>query len=117
MVRRVAGRILRDLGFDVVESATAREGLDQCRLHMPDVVLLDWKVGDTDGLAILHALRNMEGGKRAGVVFCTAERSPGNILRALEAGADEYIIKPFDADIVYSKLVLCGVLDPAQRAA
>ena len=117
MVRRVAGRILRDLGFDVVESATAREGLDQCRLHMPDVVLLDWQVGEASGLSVLHTLREMDGGERAKVVFCTAERTPASILRALEAGADEYIMKPFDADIVHSKLVLCGVLDPARRVA
>ena len=115
MVRRVAGRILRDLGFDVVESATAREGLDQCRLHMPDVVLLDWQVGEASGLAVLQSLRDMEGGDHAKVVFCTAERSPESILQALETGADEYIMKPFDADIVQSKLVLCGAL-PARAA-
>ena len=117
MVRRVAGRILRDLNFDMVEAATAREGLDQCRLHMPDVILLDWQVGEASGLSVLQTLRAMDGGDAAKVVFCTAERGPASILRALEAGADEYIMKPFDADIVHSKLVLCGVLDPARRVA
>ena len=113
MVRRVAARILRDLGLDVTEAETGREALDQCRLRMPDVMLLDWQVGDMDGLGVLRALRDMEGGGRAKVVFCTAERSPASILAALEAGADEYIMKPFDADIVHSKLVLCGVLPVA----
>ena len=117
MVRRVAGRILRDFGFEVTEASTGREGLDQCRLHMPDVILLDWQVGDLDGLGVLHALRADAAGSRAKVVFCTAERSPECILRALEGGADEYIMKPFDADIIHSKLVLCGVLPEKGGAA
>ena len=115
MVRRVAARILRDLGFDVSEAATGREAVDQCRVSPPDVVLLDWTLGEMSAFDILDAIRSMPGLTTPRIVFCAAKRSPKNILQALEAGADEYIMKPFDADIVHSKLVLCGAL-PARAA-
>lgn len=115
MVRRVAARILRDLGFEVSEASTGREATTQCRVSPPDVVLLDWTVAGMSGFDILSAIRAMPGLHQPKVVFCASERSPKSILRALEAGADEYIMKPFDADIVHSKLVLCGAV-PAMAA-
>ena len=111
IVRRVAMRILKDLKFEVVEAATAAEALDQCRLNMPDAVLLDWHISGPDrGLDVLAGIRKLDGGARVKVIFCTTERSPAKIIAALEAGADEYIMKPFDSDIVESKFVLTGLL-------
>lgn len=110
IVRRVGARILRDLGFDVVEAATGAEAMDQCRLQLPDTVLLDWDLEGRSGLEVLGGIRGMTGGDKVKIIFCTAERSPQKIMQALQAGADEYIMKPFDSDIVESKLMLTGLL-------
>ena len=118
IVRRVSARILSDLGFSMVEAATAAEALDQCRLDMPDAVLLDIHIAPEvhNGLQVIAAIRALPGGKDAKIIVCTTERAPANIMRALDAGADEYIMKPFDSDIVASKFVLTGLV-PAQTLA
>jgi len=117
IVRRVAVRILRDLGFEVMEAATGTEALDQCRLNMPACVLLDWDLRGRNGLDVLLAIREMSGGEGVKIIFCTAERSPAKIMQAIAAGADEYIMKPFDSDIVESKLMLTGVLPARGQVA
>jgi two-component system chemotaxis response regulator CheY len=77
---------------------------------MPDAVLLDWNMPVMDGLEFLKQLRREPGGHRPIVVFCTVENDKERIAEALEAGADEYIMKPFDGDIISSKLELAGLL-------
>ena len=115
IVRRVSARILSDLGFEMVEAATAAETLDQCRLAMPDAVLLDIHISPElhNGLQVISAIRALPGGKDVKIIVSTTERTPANIIRALDAGADEYIMKPFDSDIVTSKFILTGLV-PAQ---
>jgi len=116
MVRRVANRIFRDLGFDVVEAATANEAVELCRVRMPKLLVLDWHIDRFDGLDVMTKVRALPGGGDAKIVFCTTERKPERIIAALQAGADEYIMKPFDSDIVESKLVLTGLLPPRRAA-
>src|SRR6201996_8563067 len=106
VVRKVARRILEELGFGVAEASDGAEGLAWCRGAMPDVVLLDWNMPGMDGLEFLRRLREEPGGKAPKVVFCSVENDLDRIRQALDAGADEYIMKPFDGDIVASKLTL-----------
>ncbi|MGB0907359.1 MAG: response regulator [Maricaulaceae bacterium] len=110
MVRRIAGRILKDLQFESQEASNGQEALDACRVNMPDAILLDWKMPVMDGLDFLKTLRGEPNGNRPVVVFCTAERDVGKITDALNAGADEYIMKPFDTDIIESKFVQAGLI-------
>lgn len=110
VVRKVARRILEELGFGVAEAADGAEGLAWCRGAMPDVVLLDWQMPGIDGLEFLRRLRQEPAGDRPKVVFCSVENDLDRIRLALEAGADEYIMKPFDGDIVASKLAMAGAL-------
>jgi two-component system chemotaxis response regulator CheY len=110
VVRKVARRILEDLGFDVAEAGDGAEGLAWARTAMPDVVLLDWNMPVMDGLEFLRRLREEPGGQAPRVIFCSVENDLDRIRLALDAGADEYIMKPFDGDIVASKLALAGVL-------
>ena len=77
---------------------------------MPEVVLLDWNMPTMDGLEFLRRLRQEPGGSAPRVVFCSVECDLDRIREVLDAGADEYIMKPFDGDILASKLVLAGVL-------
>ena len=115
MVRRVAARILRDAGYEVEEAKSAEDVLDAARLHMPALVLLDARIADTDAPELIAALRALPGGGEVRMVLCTARREVGFIADMLAAGADEYIIKPFDSDIIESKLQLVGL--PARRRA
>jgi two-component system chemotaxis response regulator CheY len=110
VVRKVARRILEDLGFEVAEAGDGAEGLTWCRAEMPDTVLLDWNMPVMDGLEFLRRLRAEPGGAAPRVVFCSVESDLDRVREALDAGADEYIMKPFDGDIVASKLALAGAL-------
>jgi len=110
MIRRVANRILKDLKFETEEAENGQEAIDRCRVDMPDAILVDWNMPVMDGLDFLKALRKEPKGGEPIVVFCTAERDVLKIAEALEAGADEYIMKPFDSDIIESKFHQAGLI-------
>jgi len=110
MIRRVAGRIVKDLGFETEDAENGQEALDKCRIELPDAVLVDWKMPVMDGFAFLKELRKLPGGDKPTVVFCTSERDINHIVDALSAGANEYIMKPFDSDIIESKFALAGLV-------
>jgi two-component system chemotaxis response regulator CheY len=109
VIRKVARRILEDLGYEVAEAADGMEALAWCRAAMPDAVLLDWNMPVMNGLEFLRKLREEPGGAAPIVVFCTVENDVAHINEALEAGANEYIMKPFDGDIIESKFVEAGL--------
>ena len=110
VVRTVAGRIVKDLGFTVSEAGDGASALQRCLAQMPDVILLDWNMPIMNGIDFLTSLRRSDGGKAPVVVLCTNEKDPDHIGEALRAGADEYIMKPFDADIVRSKFDQLGLV-------
>jgi two-component system chemotaxis response regulator CheY len=109
-IRKVARRILEDLGFEAAEAADGAEALAWCQTVTPHVILLDWLMPAMDGLTFLRELRALPGGDQPRVVFCSSETDLDRIREALAAGADEYIMKPFDGDIVASKLAMAGAL-------
>ncbi len=112
MIRRVAGRILTDMQFETKEAENGREAIDYCRSDMPDAILLDWNMPVMDGLSFLKVLRQEPNGHKPVVLFCTAERNIERIAEAIEAGADEYVMKPFDSDIISSKFEMVGLATP-----
>jgi two-component system chemotaxis response regulator CheY len=109
VVRKVSRRILEDLGFEVAEASDGLEAMAWCRAVMPDAVLLDWRMPGMDGLEFLRHLRGEPGGHGPKVVFCSVETDIERIREALDAGADEYIMKPFDSAIVAGKLAYLGL--------
>lgn len=110
VVRTVAGRIVKDLSFSVSEAADGAQALELCRKEMPDAILLDWNMPVMNGLDFLRALRREEKGDDPIVVFCTNENDSEHIGEAIRAGANEYIMKPFDADIIESKFAEVGLV-------
>ena len=110
VIRKVARRILEGFGFTVVEASDGRQALDSCLKEMPAAVLLDWNMPVMDGYEFLRALRALPHGDKPKVVFCTTENDLAHIARAMHAGADEYIMKPFDGDILKFKLSRAGML-------
>jgi two-component system chemotaxis response regulator CheY len=115
VVRKAARRIVETLGFTVREAADGAEALAACREALPQVVLLDWNMPVMDGISFLRAARAEFGPDRPVVVLCTTEAALERIVEALEAGAQEYIMKPFDAALLQDKFVQAGLL-PDQAA-
>lgn len=112
VIRTVARRIVQSLGFLTREARDGEEACAACSAMMPDAILLDWIMPVMDGLEFVGHLRQMPNGTSPKVVFCTSQNEIAQITRALEAGADEYIMKPFDKDIVRSKFQQVGLLSP-----
>ncbi len=110
VIRNVARRILEALNFKVTEAADGQQALEACKSAMPDAILLDWNMPVMDGIQFLRALRASPGGDAPIVLFCTTETELSKIQTAIEAGANEYIMKPFDSEIVESKLSQVGLL-------
>jgi two-component system chemotaxis response regulator CheY len=110
VIRKVARRILEDLGFEIAEAADGMEAMAWCRTAMPEAILLDWNMPVMDGLEFLRQLRKEPDGDQPVVLFCTVENDLEHIALALECGADEYIMKPFDGDIIEAKFVEAGLV-------
>jgi len=108
VIRKVARKIFEDLGFECDEAGDGAAALKRCREAMPNVILLDWNMPVMNGLDFLKSLRKEPGGERPKVVFCTTENDMAHITEALRYGADEYVMKPFDSDIIASKLAEVG---------
>lgn len=111
VIRKVSRRILEDLGFEVAEAGDGVEAMAWCSAVMPDVILLDWRMPAMDGIEFLRRLRAEPAGCVPKVVFCSVESDIARIREALDAGADEYIMKPFDGAIVAGKLAAIGLLE------
>lgn len=114
-IRRIIGRTLDGLGFAVAEAADGREGLVRLDESDAEVVLVDWNMPEMGGLDFVRAVRADPG--RAGVrlVVVTSEAELGHMVEALEAGADEYLMKPFTPEALSDKLALLGLVDPADQ--
>jgi two-component system, chemotaxis family, chemotaxis protein CheY len=108
VIRKVARRILEGMDFTIMEAEDGAKALDVCSVHMPDAILLDWNMPVMDGYEFLKVLRTVENGKKPKVVFCTTENDVAHIARAMHAGADEYIMKPFDREILSVKFQEIG---------
>ena len=110
VIRKVARRILEGLEFEISEAEDGEEALTACQKRLPDAVLLDWNMPKMDGYEFLRVLRRLPDGDRPKVVFCTTENDVAHIARALHAGANEYIMKPFDKEIVEAKFQEVGLI-------
>ena len=108
VIRKVSRHILETLGFAVEEAENGQEGLNHCVAQMPDVVLLDWNMPVMTGIEFIIQLRKQPGGDKPKVVFCTTENDVAHIREAISAGADEYVMKPFDHETLQIKLQLVG---------
>lgn len=108
VIRKVSRHLLENMGFAVSEAGNGQEALDQCSSAMPDIILLDWNMPVMNGLDFLAKLRSQAGGDYSKVVFCTTENDVAHIKAAIEAGANEYVMKPFDQETLQIKLQLIG---------
>jgi two-component system chemotaxis response regulator CheY len=111
-IRRIEGEILRELGFETTDACHGKEALERLEsAPLPDVVLVDWNMPEMDGLEFIKTVRR--DARYAGLVMLmvTTESETDQMLRALSAGADEYLMKPFQKDGLIDKLRLLGVVN------
>jgi two-component system chemotaxis response regulator CheY len=108
-IRKVARHFIEQLGYEVFEAESGCEGLNHCKLRMPDVLVLDWLLQDMTGLEFLATLRLQAPPKRPFVLYFTTENDSAEISRAFSAGADDYLMKPFDRESLVRKFAATGL--------
>jgi len=108
VIRRAAASILQDLSFQVAEADSSDEALAKYRQHAPDAVLFDGALAMRDEFAILQELTDNPA-TTPKIILCTNDRNPAQIVQAINAGADEYMIKPFDRSILTAKFAQLGL--------
>jgi two-component system chemotaxis response regulator CheY len=112
VIRTVARRIMESLSYSVAEAEDGMTALRACRESMPDLILLDWNLPSMKGLDFVKSVRGQANGARPVILFCTTESDPDEIAGAIAAGANEYLLKPFDGLQVRAKLAEIGVMQP-----
>lgn len=111
VVRKVCRKIVEGLGFSVTEACDGQDALNKCAIAVPKVILLDWNMPVMDGLTFLKTFHPKQVEHGTKVIFCTTENDITKIMLAMEAGANEYIMKPFDAEIIKGKFVQMGLIE------
>ena len=110
-VRTILRRLLTELGFEAREAENGKDGLAALREgYRPDVALVDWNMPEMDGLEFIKTLRRDARFRGVVVLMVTTETEPDQMLRALSAGADEYLMKPFQKEGLVEKLRLVGMV-------
>jgi two-component system, chemotaxis family, chemotaxis protein CheY len=109
VIRKVSRHILESLDFNVEEAGDGVEALTHCAHSVPDFILLDWNMPVMSGIEFIKVLRQREIENQPKVVFCTTENDIAHIREAIQAGADEYVMKPFDRETLQIKLQLIGI--------
>lgn len=108
VIRKVSSKIAKSLGYNVIEAQDGSEALARCKQAMPELVLTDWDMPEMDGLEFVRQLRAIPTAKAPTVVFCTSKGHVEDIHAGVDAGADDYIVKPFDESALRAKLEKLG---------
>lgn len=108
VMRTVARRIFEELKFEIGEAEEGMAALRSVRDKMPDVIFLDWNLPSMPGLEFIKSVRGQQNGSHPVILFATTENDPDEIAQAITAGADDYVMKPYDRASLRSKLVELG---------
>jgi two-component system, chemotaxis family, chemotaxis protein CheY len=109
VIRKVARRILEQQAYDVQDAPEGRDLISSCEAMMPDAILLDWSLPDQDSFDVLRAIRNLPQGGRPKIIFCMLENDPAQATRAMQLGANDVIMKPFDKSMLIGKMRNVGL--------
>lgn len=114
LMLKIERRMLKELAYlDVDEAANGREALEKLKTKSYDLILSDWNMDDVTGIDLLKAIRNGEGRRDVPFILVTAEANPENMMAAKEAGADGYLVKPFEVELL--RQTISHVLDVKGR--
>lgn len=109
VIRKIGRKIAAGLGYNVIEAENGEEALARCKLSMPDLILTDWQMPIMSGIEFVAQLRAIPTSKAPKVVFCTSKGSAKDVHDGIRAGADDYIVKPFDEAALKAKLEQLGL--------
>jgi two-component system chemotaxis response regulator CheY len=110
-MRSILARLMTKLGFEVAQAGDGQEALDRLDAGLrPVVALVDWNMPVMDGLTFIKSVRSRDDLRDMSLMMVTTESEHANIVRALAAGAHEYVIKPFSDDVIAEKLALLGLV-------
>jgi len=104
VIRKVARRILESHDFEIEEAEDAQKGLEWCEREMPDLIIVDWDTPTLSGIAFVKTLRSKAGGTKPKIVYCATENDEEERMRAVKAGADLCMLKPFYREIIEEML-------------
>ena len=110
-VRMIIGQILREIAIEVIEAGNGVEALEQMKRHPHiELLLVDWNMPQMDGFEFVRTVRADRAYDSVRILMVTSESQREQVNKALNAGADEYLMKPFNKDILVAKLNLLDVL-------
>jgi len=110
-IRKILATMLHTMGFQIIEAADGSEALSYLKQQQPpDVALIDWHMPAMDGIDLIRHMRQNAAWSKVRIVMVTREADLEHIQIALDAGADEYVMKPFDADVIHDKMSLLGLI-------
>jgi two-component system chemotaxis response regulator CheY len=116
-IRMVLKKLLTGIGFECIEAGHGKEALERLAASGAlDLALVDWNMPEMNGLEFVTALRKLSDFDSMRVMMVTTETETEQIMRALDAGANEYMMKPFSSEALQEKLVILGLLEAAARA-
>lgn len=110
IIRMLLVKIMQNFAFEVIEAEDGEELLELCAQKTPDLIISDWTLPVIDGIDVLYKIRGDRKLPQPKFVFCSTMNDIDNIQMAMDGGADDYILRPFDEDIISSKLVILGLL-------
>lgn len=114
-IRMIVRNMMEEFGFSCTEAENGQRALDCCRRSLPDLIMLDWNMPVVSGIEFATSLGTENAGAIPPIIFCTTEKDISFIERAMNAGAVDYIMKPFEKEMLRSKLVYLGFLEEAEH--
>lgn len=110
IMRMLLTKIMENFGYIASEAEDGEDLLEQCAENMPDLIICDWQLPLIEGIDILHKIRSDKRSKQPVFMFCAHTKDKSIIEQAMNAGADDFIMRPFDEDIIASKLRIIKIL-------
>lgn len=110
IIRMLFVKIMGNLGFEVIEAEDGEEVVELCQLEEPDLIVMDYRLPVLDGIDAMYKIRNSRIEKQPKIMFCSSMTEESIICEALDGGADDYVMKPFDEEIIISKLAIMELL-------
>ena len=108
VIRSVTRRLFEEMHFTASEAEDGIAGLRACREKMPDLIMLDWSMSGIKGVDFVRSLRALPDGSRPVILACLTEVDPDEVAHGVAAGIDDYLLKPFDREILSAKLADMG---------
>jgi two-component system chemotaxis response regulator CheY len=108
LLRQTARRLLEEAGFDTAEAASGQAGIESCQTRPPDAILLDCQLADMSGIDFLVSLPGATSDRKPFILYCATDNDTEELERALAAGADAYLLKPFAAIELAAKMADAG---------